>query len=67
MFVPLLIKYAGLVEVIDAYFAGGVENALIVEHHAHVDNMAFLVTEESQVAWLDFGKEIHQLALLNLL
>ena len=67
MLVPLLIKYASLVEVVDADFAGGVNDALGVEHHAHVDDSAVLIAKESQVARLDLGQEIHQLALLDLL
>ena len=65
--VPLLIKYAGLVEVVDADLARGVEDALRVEHHAYVDDLAVLVAEEGQVTGKDLRQEIHQLALFHLL
>jgi len=66
MLVPFLVEDAGLVEVVDADLARGMEDALAVEHHAHMDDLAFLVAEESQVAGLYLGKEIHQLAFFDL-
>ena len=65
--VLLLVEDARLVEVVDADLPRGVDNTFIVEHHAHMDNLAFFVAEESQVARLDFRQEVHQLALLDLL
>ena len=65
--VLLLVEDARLVEIVDAHLAGGVKDALIVEHHAYMDDFAVFVAEESQVAGLDFGEEIHQLAFLDLL
>ncbi len=67
MLVAFLVEDARLVEVVDADLPRGVEDAFGVEHHAHVDDVPFLVAEERQVAGLDLGKEIHQFALFDLL
>ena len=67
MLVPFLVENAGLVEVVDADLARGVKDALVVEHHAHMDDLAILVAEESQVARLDLGQEIYQLANFDLI
>ena len=67
MLVPLLIENAALVEVVDADLARGMDDAFRVEHHAHMDDMAILVAEKGQVARLDLGQEIDQLAFLDLL
>ena len=65
--VLLLVEDAGLVEVVDADLSRGMEDAFAVDHHAHVDDLPILVAEEGQVARLDLGKEIHQVALFDLL
>ena len=57
--VLLLVKNSRLVEVVDAHLAGGVDDALSVEHHAHMDDFAFLVAEKGEVAGLDLGQEVH--------
>ncbi len=65
--VTFLIEYASLVEVIDANLARGVNDAFCVEHHAYMNDAAFLVAEKCQVTGLDFRQEIHQLAFVDLL
>ena len=67
MLIAGFIEYARLIEKIDAYLAGGMDNTFGVEHHAHMDNMSVLVAEEGQVAGLNLREEIHQFAFLNLL
>ena len=57
--VLFLVKDAGLVEVVDANLAGGVDDAFRVEHDAYVDDVAVLVAEESEVTRLDLGQEVH--------
>ena len=48
MLVSFLIKNSSLVEVVDANLTWGVEDAFCVEHHAHMDDVAFLVAENSR-------------------
>ena len=67
MFIPFLVEDACLVKIVDADLAGGVDDMLCVEHHAHVCDVAFFVAEKGQVAWLDFRQEIHQLPFGDLL
>ena len=66
MFVPLFIKDARLVEVVDANLSGSVDDALVVEHHAHMDNLSVFVAEKGQVSRLDLWQEINQLAFFDL-
>lgn len=67
MFVPFLVEDARLVEVVDAHLTRGMDDALVVKHHAHVYDLTVLVAEEGQVARLDFWQEIHQFAFFDLL
>lgn len=46
MLIPFFIENAGLVEVVDADLARRMDDALVVEHHAHMDNLAVFVAEE---------------------
>ena len=66
MLVPFLVEDAGLVKVVDADLSRTVDDTFVVEHHAHMDDLAVLVAEESEITRLDFGEEIHQFAFLDL-
>ena len=65
--IALLIKYARLVQIIDADFARGVNDLLVANDDAHVGDGAVFVAEKSQVARLRFLKEINQFAAIDLL
>ena len=67
MIVPLLIKYTGLIQIVDAHLAGSMDDTLVVEHHADMDDMTFFIAEKGQISWLDLGQEIHQFAFFDLL
>ena len=64
--VPLLIKYSSLVKKVNADQAGSMDDVFRVEHHAHMDDMAFFIAEKRQVARFDLREEIYQLAFLDL-
>ena len=63
----LLIKYASLVEVVDADLAGGVDDLFVTDEDAHMGNASLVVAEEGEVAGLRLLEEIHHLAALGLL
>lgn len=65
--IALLIKYARLIQIIDADFARGMNDLLIANDDADMGDGAVFVAEESQVAGLRFLKEINQFAAINLL
>lgn len=65
--IALLIKYTGLVQIIDAYFARGMNDLLIANDDADMGDDAVFVAEESQVARLRFLKKINQFAAIDLL
>ena len=65
--IALLIKYTGLVQIIDADFARGMNDLLIANDDADMGDDAVFVAEESQVAGLRFLKEINQFAAIDLL
>ena len=59
MHIPLLIKYACLVQEVDADFARSMDDLLIADDDADMGNGAVFVAEESKVARLGFLEEIH--------
>lgn len=63
----LLIKYACLVEVVDADLAGGVDDLFVTDEDAHMGDASLVVAEEGEVAGLRLLEEIHHLAALGLL
>lgn len=63
----LLIKYACLVEVVDADLAGGVDDLFVTDEDTHMGDVAVFVAKESEVARLRLLEEIHHLAALGLL
>ena len=67
MRIQLLIKYARLVEVIDADFARSMDDLLVADDDAHMGDAAVFVAKESEVARLSLLQEIDQLAAIDLL
>ena len=65
--IALLIKYARLVQIIDADFARCVDDLLVADDDADMGDGAVFVAEESQVAGLCLLKEINQFAAIDLL
>src|SRR6476661_766560 len=64
---PLAVVDAVLVDGVDADFSVGVHDLIVFEHHADVHDAAFGVVEESEVAGLGLGDEVHGAAVVNLL
>ena len=65
--IALLIKYARLIQIIDADFARGMNDLLIANDDADMGDDAVFVAEEGEVAGLCFLKEINQFAAIDLL
>lgn len=65
--IALLIKYTGLVQIIDADFARGMNDLLIANDDADMGDDAVFVAEEGEVAGLCFLKKINQFAAIDLL
>ena len=65
--IALLIKYTGLVQIIDADFSRGMNDLLVANDDADMGDDAVFVAEEGEVAGLCFLKEINQFAAIDLL
>lgn len=59
MHIPLLIKYACLVQEVDADFARSMDDLLIADDDADMSDGTVFVAEESKVARLGFLEEIY--------
>ena len=67
MLISLLIEYARLVEVVDAYLPRGVNDALVAHEDAYMRDSSILIAEKGQISGAGFLQEIHQIAASHLL
>ena len=63
----LLVVNAVMIQVINPNFAVRVNDLLVVEHNAHVNDAAFVVIEKSQIAGLRQAYKMHFFAQSHLL